>query len=319
MPIGIRPINDFAFKKVFGSAENKVALLSLLNAILELERPIVDVTIENPFNLQDFHDDKLSILDIKAVDHAGAIYDIEMQLSNTPGLVNRIVFYGCEIYAGQLKSGNAYHELRPVFAICLLDGILWSDSGKVHHAFRFSDRDSGRILQGTLEIHTLELGRYNVQKGALANATPLDCWLYWLLHAHELESGELARLFPQEGIRQATKSITRIAAQTEDKAMYDAREKAARDRQWIIESSRLAGLEKGLEEGLEKGRDEGRQEGRQEGREEAQIEGKREQIRMLEEILQLPLTSDAELAAKSLAELQAIVAELQAKARHRGS
>ena len=35
-PIGIRPTNDFAFKKTFGSPENKVALISLLNAILTL-------------------------------------------------------------------------------------------------------------------------------------------------------------------------------------------------------------------------------------------------------------------------------------------
>ena len=81
MPIGIRPINDFAFKKIFGSPGNKLALISLLNAILGLSKPIVDVTIENPFNLQDFQDDKLSILDIKAVDQTGAIYDVEMQLS----------------------------------------------------------------------------------------------------------------------------------------------------------------------------------------------------------------------------------------------
>ena len=31
MLIGIRPINDFAFKKTFGSPENKLALISLLN------------------------------------------------------------------------------------------------------------------------------------------------------------------------------------------------------------------------------------------------------------------------------------------------
>ena len=43
-------------------------MISLPNAILELPKPIVDVTIENPFNLQDFQDDKLSIVDIKAVD-----------------------------------------------------------------------------------------------------------------------------------------------------------------------------------------------------------------------------------------------------------
>ena len=57
MPIGIRPTNDFAFKKTFGSPENKLALISLLNAILSLPSSIVDVTIENPYNMQDFHDE----------------------------------------------------------------------------------------------------------------------------------------------------------------------------------------------------------------------------------------------------------------------
>ena len=49
MPIGIRPINDFAFKKTFGSPENELALISLLNAILDLPIPIVDVRVENPY------------------------------------------------------------------------------------------------------------------------------------------------------------------------------------------------------------------------------------------------------------------------------
>ena len=97
MLIGIRPINDFAFKKTFGTIANTLALISLLNAILRLRVPIVDVTIVNPYNLQDFLDDKLSILDIKAVDANGAIYDIEMQLTIFDGLVQRVVFYGCEI------------------------------------------------------------------------------------------------------------------------------------------------------------------------------------------------------------------------------
>jgi predicted transposase/invertase (TIGR01784 family) len=104
MPPGIRPINDFAFKKTFGTPENRAALISLLNAILRPTPPIVEVTLENPFNLQDFEDDKLSILDVKAVDRAGAIYDIEMQLAIFAGPVQRIVFYGCQLYADQLKA-----------------------------------------------------------------------------------------------------------------------------------------------------------------------------------------------------------------------
>jgi hypothetical protein len=54
MPLGISPINDFAFKKTFGTPENRIALISLLNAILEPKSPIVEVTLENPFNPQRF-------------------------------------------------------------------------------------------------------------------------------------------------------------------------------------------------------------------------------------------------------------------------
>ena len=36
MLIGIRPINDVAFKKTFGSPEDKLALINLLNSILGL-------------------------------------------------------------------------------------------------------------------------------------------------------------------------------------------------------------------------------------------------------------------------------------------
>jgi len=47
MPLGIRPIVDFAFKKTFGSVENAPILIGLLNAILRLVRPIVHVEILN--------------------------------------------------------------------------------------------------------------------------------------------------------------------------------------------------------------------------------------------------------------------------------
>ena len=128
MPLGIRPINDFAFKKTFGTPENRPCLISLLNAILRPNEPIVDVTLENPFNPQDFQDDKLSVLDIKAVDRTGAIYNVEMQLTTYEGLVQRMVFYGCELYAGQVKSGEEYETVNPVYTIWLINGILWPDA-----------------------------------------------------------------------------------------------------------------------------------------------------------------------------------------------
>ena len=272
-------------------------MISLLNAILDLQPPIVDVTIENPYNLQDFLDDKLSILDVKAIDENQAIYAIEMQLTIFEGLVQRVVFYGCELYTDQLRSGDDYTALQPVFSICLANGILWKDSKEVHHAFRLTDKDSGRVLDKTIEIHTIELSRYDLEAADLATASMLDRWLYWFLHAHEYEPDALLKLFPESAIQLATQTITRISKITEDKTMYDAREKAIRDQQWALNAAHREGVLEGEAKG--------------------KLEGEIKLIRTLEGIVGLPLTAEADLQKQSLEELQKLTVVLQDKARNR--
>ena len=196
----------------------------------------------------------------------------------------------------------------------MIRGQLWDDSPKVHHAFRLEDRDSGRLLLDTLEIHTLELGWYNLQESELATASLLDRWLYWLLHAHQYDAKELGSLFPQPEFQKATDSIDRIAKKTEDKAMYDTREKAIRDQQWILNAARREGLEAGREEGEIKGREEGEIKGREEGREEGELFGK---IRMLQNLLNLPQSTDKELQPRAKTELETLATELQAQLRKR--
>jgi predicted transposase/invertase (TIGR01784 family) len=160
----------------------------------------------------------------------------------------------------------------------------------VHHAFRLVDQDSGRLLEETLEIHTLELRWYNLQESELGTASLLDRWLYWLLHAHEYDAQTLGCLFSQPEFQKATDSIDRIAKKTEDKAMYDTREKAIRDQQWILNAARREGLEEG------------------------ELFGK---IRMLQNLLSLPQSTDQELHPRSRIELETLATELQAQLRKR--
>ncbi len=54
MPLGIRPTNDLAFKKTFGSEDSPEPLVSLLNAVLKPKRPIANVAIKNPFKVAGF-------------------------------------------------------------------------------------------------------------------------------------------------------------------------------------------------------------------------------------------------------------------------
>lgn len=77
----LNPKVDFAFKKLFGSEENKDILISFINSMLSENQQIKDVYLKNPYNIANYRKDKMSILDIKAVDDKGIWYDIEMQLS----------------------------------------------------------------------------------------------------------------------------------------------------------------------------------------------------------------------------------------------
>ncbi len=76
--------------------------------------------------------------------------------------------------------------------------------------------------------------------------------------------------------------------------MYDQREKAQRDYEWAMSAAR--------EEGLEKGREEGKLAGR---------------IQTLQELLGDKVSSDAELIALEVDELQAQVDTLQQRLRAR--
>ncbi|MFN9435752.1 MAG: PD-(D/E)XK nuclease family transposase, partial [Planctomycetota bacterium] len=212
-------------------------------------------------------------------------------------LVKRIVFYGCEVYADQLKAGDDYSALKPVYSICLLQRQLWDDSPKVLHACRRVVREAGRWLQTTRENHTLELGWYNLKESDLETASLLDRWLYWLLHAHQYDAQTLARLFPQPEFQKATDSIDRIAKKTEDKTMYDTREKAIRDQQWILNAARREGREEGCEEG--------------------EIKGEIKLIQTLQAILGVPVSDVTAFHGQSLEGLRTIAEDLRNKIQRR--
>jgi hypothetical protein len=48
--LGIKPTVDYALKRIFGTPENAPILLGLVNAVLQLVDPLVEVEILNPFS-----------------------------------------------------------------------------------------------------------------------------------------------------------------------------------------------------------------------------------------------------------------------------
>ncbi|MEM9588051.1 MAG: Rpn family recombination-promoting nuclease/putative transposase [Planctomycetota bacterium] len=300
MLLGIRPTVDFAFKKIFGSPQNAAALIGLLNAILDLKRPIVAVEILNPFSYQEFAESKLIVLDVRCRDSAGRSLNVEMQVSVYAGLIERLVYYACSMFVDQLVQGENYALAMPSISICLLDRKLFAKTQQSHHRFQMIDRESGREISNAIEVHTLELTKFKLDEAMISMAGKLEQWAFLLLRAQDYDARALRELLPGIEFEKAITTLETISAKTEDKQMYDQREKAQRDYEWAISGARQEGREEGLEEGLEKGKLAG-------------------QIQLLEQLLGETQTSESELLGKNTDTLTVQLAELQKQLRDRPS
>jgi predicted transposase/invertase (TIGR01784 family) len=302
MPLGIKPTVDFAFKKIFGSPDNVAPLIGLLNAILCLKSPIAAVEILNPFNYQEFADAKLIVLDVRCRDLDGLLLNVEMQVSVYGGLIERLVYYACSMYVDQLSAGDNYALASPSISICLLSQSLFRETTQAHHRFQMMDRVSGRELDSAIEVHTVELPKYNLSEESVTAASKLEQWAFLLLRAQDYDAATLRRLLPGIEFDTAIQTIETISGKNEDKQMYDQREKAQRDYEWALSGAR----EEGREEGLEKGEQLGLARGKLVG-----------QIQMLQQLLEERQGTDEELHRLSLLDLESQLVGLQKRLRER--
>ncbi|HBJ34672.1 MAG TPA: hypothetical protein DDZ51_07900, partial [Planctomycetaceae bacterium] len=195
-------------------------------------------------------------------------------------------YYAAKAYLDQLAVGQGYGKLKATYAVCLLMRPLWPDS-RLHHHFRLVEKESGAVLDDAIEIHTLELSKYDKPASGLSEASTLEQWCYWIKYSHEHTEDELRALLPGLAFLRATQELKEIQEVTEERQMYDSREKAVRD----LES----GLIDAREEGFEKGRE----------------EGEIKLIRMLQEILGEPVSDENELRIHSLEQLHSLTADLR--------
>ena len=117
----INPRVDFAFKKLFGSEENKDLLMAFVNAVLEPEEKIIELTLKNPYTLKRFQQEKVSIFDIRAVAEDGRHLNIEMQITDQLGYEKRALYCWSRLYSDQIQEGVPYEALKKTIGIHVLN------------------------------------------------------------------------------------------------------------------------------------------------------------------------------------------------------
>ena len=300
MPIGIIPLVDYAFKMMLGNQHHPRVTIHFLNAVLAGKHRITRIEFVNPIQLKRGADDKLCILDILAIDEHARRLNIEVQIALPAGMAQRLVYYVSRTFADQLQEGQNYSELRPSICICVLAGQLFVTPPALHLDFRLRDNEHSLTLTDDLQIHLLQLNHLQVTEETVYHATPVERWAWFLRHAEELTSAQVARLFPDKEFSEAAEVLEMIAQTPQHLVEYNARLKAQRD-----EEARILYAQ---QQGKADGRAEGRAEGIDIGIERGVLIGR---ITLLQQLLQLPVGTEQLFAECSIDELHRLSTELQ--------
>ena len=249
----INPRVDFAFKKLFGSEENKDLLISLINAIVSEQEQVVEVELKNPYNLADYRAGKMSILDIKAKSENGRWFNVEMQISEDYNFDKRAIYYWAKLVTDQLSEGQMYKELKKTISINILDFNFIRDRNEVHNCYKIINTATGKDdkLHDIFELHYVELRKFTKQQNQITTA--LDRWSTFLTKAHNLDKNHIPEeLALDPAIVKAIAAVDRMFDE-EERLVYEIRMQSLADIESKIASAEEIGLERGLEQGLEQG------------------------------------------------------------------
>ena len=161
--------SDMVFKAVFGSPGSEDVLSALLNAVRQdYGFPEVSkLEITNPFNLQTFRSDKLSVVDARARDRSNTLFNIEVQSYRQTALRPRILYYWARSYSTGVSEGEPYAVLRPVIGVAFVDFSIFEGKLPPHSCFELRERTSPEFVYNDhLSLHLLASGLWAWSPGA---------------------------------------------------------------------------------------------------------------------------------------------------------
>ncbi|PEQ53145.1 Rpn family recombination-promoting nuclease/putative transposase [Bacillus cereus] len=235
---------DFAFKRLFGVEGNEEILIGFLNEVLQssLDEEIISLHLDDPHLPREQKDDKLSILDLRATLNNGIKLNIEIQVRDKKDMIERSLFYWAGMYYSQMTQGMKYTELRPTICINIVDFILFPEED-FHNVGVVMNKESEHIISENMQLHFLEIPKV-IREWQEGRMDPWDDMLArWILLFPAYEDDKLTTIL--EGIamekdpvlKKALEDWERLSSDKDFLRLYEAREKAIKDRISEIETA----------------------------------------------------------------------------------
>lgn len=214
----LNPKVDFLFKKLFASLENKDILISFINSILKENEKIKDIELKNPYSISNYVKDKMAILDIKAVDENGAVYNIEMQLADKESYSKRAFYYWIKVCSAKTEVEENYEIPRKTIAINILDFNYLNEEG-FHNIYKVYNEKTRKEFSDLFETHFIELNKFNKEYKELNTA--LDRWIAFLNNACQLGKDSMPmELATDIAVKKAMEKIDMMPLDSEELDIY---------------------------------------------------------------------------------------------------
>lgn len=253
------PRADIVFKKIFG--EHPHLLKSFLNAVLPLEddKKIVELIYLPPEQVPNLPVLKRTIVDVKCKDKQGRFFIVEMQIEWTDNFKQRLLFGSSQAFVKQLKKGEDYHLLQPVYGLGIVSAIYEKETPQWYHHYRLVKLDDPThdVIEH-LQLVFIELPKFPVKSTEEKQLRLL--WLRFLREISEKTTTVAQELLDVPEIAEAV----HLAEQ----AAYTENELRAYEAYWDAVSTEKTLSSGKFAEGHREGHKEGKVEGRKEGVEE---------------------------------------------------
>ena len=212
----INPYTDFGFKKLFGTELNKDLLISFLNALLNGEQEITDLTYLNSEHLGDGYSDRRAVFDVYCQLADGKKFIVEMQKAEQAYFKDRSIYYSTFPIREQAPKGTKWdYHLEDVYTVGILNFVFPDNEYPADssvHEIKLTDVEDKHVFYDKLTFIYLEMPKFNKTEDELL--TMFDKWMFALqnlsrllerpkalqerIFTHLFEQAEIARFTPQE-------------------------------------------------------------------------------------------------------------------------
>ncbi len=251
----LSPKLDVVFHMLFGVQENEKITKGLIHSVIQEEVESIELE-KTPYLWGNNVEDKVGIIDVRAVVNGNTHIDIEMQMINQENIEKRILYYWSKLYSNQLKRGENYNKLQRTICILFInEEIKKLENLPMQTTWKIIETKERKIiLTNDLELNIIEMSKHNEKE----DNGELNKWIMFLQNPESEAVREMAQY--DEEIKEAIEKLEEISSDEEKIRVAELREKYILD-----QNSNISGAE-------ERGRAEGRKEGEKIGIKQEKIE-----------------------------------------------